>query len=70
MAVICYYQGQKHYPIPYQIGRGLLVICVTWVLVLMVRKLDYSTMRYAIVSNMVFTLVYGWVVYKWIRKIA
>lgn len=69
MAVICYYQGQKYYPIPYQIGRGLLVICVTWVLVLMVRKLDYSNMSYAIASNMVFTLVYGWVVYKWIRKI-
>lgn len=69
MAVICYYQGQKYYPIPYQAGRGLLVIFITWVLVLMVRKLDYATMSYAITSNMVFTMVYGWLVYKWIRKI-
>jgi len=68
MAVICYYQGQKYYPMPYQVGRGLLVIFVTWVLVLIVRKLNYPHMTYAIASNMIFTLVYGWVVYKWIRK--
>lgn len=69
MAVICYYQGQKHYPIRYQTAPGLLVILFTGLLVLMVKKLNYSIPSYSIISNMAFTLIYGWVVYKRIEKI-
>jgi O-antigen/teichoic acid export membrane protein len=68
MVAICYYQGQKHYPIPYPIGRGLLIICLTWGLVLIVRKLNSLHMTYVMVSNMVCTLVYGWVVYRWVIR--
>ena len=68
MAVVCYYQGQKYYPIPYQTSRGLLYIAFTLGLIVLVRNIHYTSWIYAFASNVGFTVLFGMVVYAGIRK--
>lgn len=68
MAVICYYQGQKYYPIPYRVGPGILYILVTLGLVILVRNIQYSSWIYALFSNAGFTVLFGLGVYVCLRR--
>jgi O-antigen/teichoic acid export membrane protein len=43
MAVVCYVLGQKYYPIPYRAASGLLYILVTYVLVVTVNTITFSS---------------------------
>ena len=64
MSWICYYQGQKHYPIPYLIKRGLLYICCTIGLVPIIRHIHYTSWYTAIITNLGLTFLFGLLVYK------
>lgn len=69
MAVICYHQGQKHYPIPYKVGNGLVMMGITGTCIILLGQIPYTDMLHAIVSNIIFTIIYGGVVYVYLRKV-
>jgi O-antigen/teichoic acid export membrane protein len=64
MSVLCYYQGQKYYPIPYQVGRGLGAIFMTAALVPLVRNISYTSWLSNILTNLGFTFVFGLLLFK------
>lgn len=73
MCLLCYYWGQKHYPIPYRLGRQLAYIMGTMGSVYLVRSIVYISWTHAIISNAVLTLLFGMLLYtlackKGIRK--
>ena len=70
MGVICYYQGQKYYPVPYRVWNGLLMICITAMLIILVDKWTYACAISTVVRNIILTVIYGGIVYKYIRKLA
>ncbi len=70
MAVICFYQGQKHYPVPYKAGNGLLIIGITGMLIMIIRQLHYPQLLHTIVSNITVTVIAGGVAYAYLRKSA
>lgn len=47
MASACYLLGQKHYPIPYKIGKGLAYIIITAMIVYGVNTLNFSSQALA-----------------------
>ena len=59
MVSVSYYLGQKYYPIPYKLGRGLTYILGTMGLVLLVRHVAYANFARGVVANAVLTLVFG-----------
>jgi len=59
MTCLCYYQGQKHYPIPYHVARGLAYIVVTLGLVPIVRSIVYSNWYSHVLTNLGLTLAFG-----------
>jgi O-antigen/teichoic acid export membrane protein len=59
MSFLCYYWGQKHYPIPYQLGRQLVYVIGTMGSVYLVRSIAYTSWASAVVSNIVLTLLFG-----------
>ena len=59
MTIICYYKGQKYYPIPYKVLSGLLYILLTLILIIIVRDIQYANLVYATFSNISFTLAFG-----------
>ena len=63
MCLVCYYWGQKYYPIPYQLGRNLAYVMGTMVCVFLVRQITYTNAASAIASNLVFTLAFGALLY-------
>ena len=63
MAALCYYWGQKYYPIPYRLGHQLLYVGGTMVSVYLVRSLPYTSFPQAVVSNLVLTILFGGVLY-------
>lgn len=69
MSIVCYYKGQKHYPVPYKTRYGLLYILITLVLIMLVRQIHYTSWTYALVSNIGFTLIFGLITYINIKKI-
>ncbi len=68
MTALCYYWGQKHYPIPYQLGRQLLYIIGTMAMVYLVKCFSYASMLQATVSNLVVTMLFGGILYRLGRK--
>ncbi len=63
MSGICYYLGQKYYPIPYQHKRGLAYILGTMVGVVLARHVHYTSFGSAVASNLILTLVFGMLLY-------
>lgn len=58
MTIVCYLLGQKFYPIPYTIGKDVLYIGGTTLLIYLVNSYDFSNL---IVSATVHTLIIlGW----------
>lgn len=43
MTVLCYWLGQRHYPIPYPVSRGLLYIMITIGLVYLVNAITFTS---------------------------
>jgi O-antigen/teichoic acid export membrane protein len=64
MSVLGYYQGQKYYPIPYQVGRGLVCIFTTIVLVPLLRNIAYTSWTSNVLTNLGVTFVFGFLLYK------
>ena len=64
MSFLCYYWGQKHYPIPYQLGRKLAYVIGTMGSVYLVRSITYTSWASTVVSNLVLTLLFGALLYK------
>lgn len=63
MSGLCYFEGQKHYPIPYQVGHGLAYIVGTISLVPLVRSIAYTNWASAMASNLGLTLLFGLLLY-------
>ena len=59
MSLFCYYWGQKYYPIPYQISHLLFYIMGTMVCVYGARCIVYTNWTYAVISNLLLTLLFG-----------
>ena len=63
MSFLCYYWGQKHYPISYQLGRKLAYVMGTVGSVYLVRSIAYTSWTSTVVSNLVLTLLFGALLY-------
>jgi O-antigen/teichoic acid export membrane protein len=68
MTAGCYLLGQRHYPIPYQVTRGLLYIGLTTALVYMVREIIIPDSILSFVFHQGILLAYLFVVYLTERK--
>lgn len=64
MCLVCYYWGQKYYPIPYQLGRKLVYITSTMVCVFLVRHIPYTNNTNAVIGNLVLTFLFGTLLYR------
>jgi len=63
MCLLCYYWGQKYYPIPYQLGSKLLYVIGTMVCVYLVRSIAYTSWTSTLISNSILTLLFGALLY-------
>lgn len=63
MTVLCYYWGQKHYPIPYQVGRQFLYVAGTMISVYLAGRIPYTSMLQAVGSNISLTVLFGSILY-------
>ncbi|MEL6413124.1 MAG: polysaccharide biosynthesis C-terminal domain-containing protein, partial [Bacteroidota bacterium] len=59
MCSFCYYLGQRHYPVPYHLWKGLGYIIGTMALVLLTRQINYSSFGQAVVINALWTLLFA-----------
>lgn len=64
MSILCYYFGQKYYPIPYQVSRGLAYIIGTIGLVYLIRCIPLVCFPLAVVAHLVFTLLFALLLYR------
>jgi O-antigen/teichoic acid export membrane protein len=63
MSFLCYYWGQKHYPIAYQPGHKLAYVMGTMGSVYLVRHIAYTSWTNTVVSNLILTLLFGALLY-------
>jgi O-antigen/teichoic acid export membrane protein len=63
MSFLCYYWGQKNYPISYQPGRKLAYVVGTMGSVHLVRSIAYTSWASTVVSNLVLTVLFGVLLY-------
>jgi len=68
MTILCYYYGQKYYPIPYEVINGLLYITVTIAVVYLTNTLTFTNQWLATGFHSVVIVVYLVVVYFIERK--
>jgi O-antigen/teichoic acid export membrane protein len=68
MTAACYVLGQRYYPIPYYVGKGLAYIIVTIVLVYVVRAFDVQNPVLSFVYHQTVVLAYLFVIYLIERK--
>jgi hypothetical protein len=68
MAVACYFLGQKHYPIPYQVGTAFLYIIATTALVYIVLNVRVSGALASFAFHQGVLLAYLFVIYLLERK--
>ena len=64
MSALCYYWGQKYYPIPYQASHGLFYILGTSGLVLIVRSITYTHWVSSVAANLGFTLLFALMLFR------
>jgi O-antigen/teichoic acid export membrane protein len=68
MALLCYFFGQKYYPIPYQIGKGMLYVIATILLVYGVNAVTIESQVIATLFHAVVLAVYLLVIFIFERK--
>lgn len=68
MAAACYLLGQKFYPVPYQIGKGLGYIIATVILVYAVNRISISNQVFATTFHISVIVMYLVTVYFFERK--
>ncbi len=68
MSLISYYYGQKHYPIPYQVGRGLLYILVTVCLIPLIRNIGALNWYTSFLINGGIMGLFGLLLYRWMHE--
>lgn len=64
MSGLTYYWGQKHYPIPYQVGRGLAYVAGTLSLVPIVRSITYASWANTVMINLSLIVLFRSLHYK------
>lgn len=64
MCGLCYYWGQRYYPVPYAMRLGIAYIAGTMCLVILARGIVYPDMAYAVVTNLLLTAAFGMALYK------
>jgi O-antigen/teichoic acid export membrane protein len=68
MTIACYLLGQKYYPIPYQVARGLTYITGTIILVYFVNAIVFDNPWLALSFHVVVLIIYLTIVYFIERK--
>lgn len=68
MMVACYAFGQKYYPVPYQVTSGFLYVTSTYVLVLAVDSITFSSQIIATFCHFAIIVCYVGIVYLIERK--
>ncbi len=68
MAAFCYWLGQKHYPVPYSIGKGLSYITITMILVFLIQPIEFGNQFVASSFHSVVLMLYLGIVYLLERK--
>ncbi len=68
MAVICYGLGQKHFPVPYSIGKSLAYIGVTLLITYAVRDLVFSSQWVATFTHTLIMVIFIGGIYLLERK--
>ncbi|MEL6539457.1 MAG: oligosaccharide flippase family protein [Bacteroidota bacterium] len=63
MSGVCYYWGQRRYPIPYRLKIGLGYIMGTMLFTVLANTIPYPSFTSAVVSNLLLTIVFGSVLY-------
>ena len=64
MTAMCYYLGQKYYPIPYHVVRALAYIIITTVLVYGVNLFVFNSQLVATLFHTIVMVIYAVVVYR------
>lgn len=60
---LCYYWGQKHYPIPYPLRQLFLYIIETMACIYVTRHITYANWLHSLGSNVLLTLCFGILLY-------
>ena len=63
MCLLCYYWGQKYYPVPYRFGRKLVYVMGTMACITLVRSIPYTNETRSVMGNLLFTLLFGMLLY-------
>lgn len=63
MTALCYFWGQRHYPIPYQVNRAMMYIVFTMVLVYVINAVHIQGQFMATAFHMAIILAYLIVIY-------
>jgi len=63
MVGLCYYWGQRCYPVPYRLGRRMAYVLMTVGGVYAVRSLAYASLVQAVLCNLVLTVLFGGLLY-------
>jgi O-antigen/teichoic acid export membrane protein len=64
MTALCYFLGQRFYPIPYAINKGLIYIGITLALVYAVNAIDIQNQILATAFHVAVLLVYALAIYR------
>ena len=59
MSIVCYVVGQKHYPIPYQVGKGIFYLATAFVLGYLGFLLEFQNPLFGFFVRNLFVLAYG-----------
>lgn len=68
MALVCYRLGQRYYPVPYTVGKDLIYIVGTYLLVMAVDSISISNSILSIIIKLLITLAFVVVVFVIERK--
>ena len=68
MVLLCFYYGNKHYPIPYQWKKGSLCLVTTLVLIKLIRSIPHSSFTTGIITSLLLSLLFALLFWFLIRK--
>lgn len=68
MTVISYLVGQKYFPVPYKVGKGLLHIAVAVIIVFAFQQLTFVSLLWSTSAALIVLVIYGALLYAIERK--
>lgn len=63
MAAVCYYYGQRHYPVPYPVVKDLTYIAITLLLIYTMNLIEFSNLGIALIVRLIVLLIFSGMVY-------